>query len=133
VIWASPTGRTYRTTPAGADLFPQPRRPACAPPAPSRRSRSRQRSARIAQERKHNRQQQPVNEARRWLEQARKQEIAGRKFRNHMRDMLFLFKGAPSTSPFCRWVNDPRELEELPPDWTPEKPVPISLPDDPPF
>jgi hypothetical protein len=133
VIWTSPTGRTYRTSPAGADLFPQPRAPACVAPTPSRRSRSQQRSARIAQARKHNREQRPVNEARRWLEQARKQEIAARAFRNHMRDMLFLFKGTPSTSPFCTWVNEPREPEELPPDWTPDEAAPAALPDDPPF
>ena len=133
VVWISPTGRTYRTSPAGADLFPQPRGPACVPPVASRRSRSKQRSARIAQARKHNREQRPVNEARRRLEQARKQEIAARKFRNHMRGMLFLFKGTPSTSPFCTWVNDPREPEELPPDWTPEEPLAAPLPDDPPF
>jgi Domain of unknown function (DUF222) len=133
VIWTSPTGRTYRTAPAGADLFPLPRGPACAAAIPRRRSRSQQRSARIAKARKHNREQRPVNEARRWLEQARKEEIAARKFRNHMRDMLFLFKGTPSTSPFCTWVNDPREPEELPADWTPEIRAPIQLPDDPPF
>ncbi len=133
VIWTSPTGRTYRTSPAGADLFPQPRGPACAAPAPNRRSRSKQRSARITQARRHNREQRPINEARRRLEQARKQEIEARKFRNHMRDSLFAFKGTPSTSPFCRWVNDPREPEELPPDWKPDDPVPDSLPDDPPF
>ena len=75
----------------------------------------------------------PINEARLRLEQARKEEIASRKFRNHMRDMLFLFKGAPSTSPFCTWVNDPREPEELPPDWAPDEPVRQPLPDDPPF
>lgn len=45
VIWTSPSGRTYRTAPAGADLFPQ---PACAPPAANKRSRDKQRSARIA-------------------------------------------------------------------------------------
>jgi len=67
VIWISPTGRTYRTTPAGADLFPQPRGPACAAPTPKRRSSSRQRSDRIAKARSHNREQRPVNEARRWL------------------------------------------------------------------
>lgn len=133
VIWTAPTGRTYRTAPAGADLFPQPRAPACAAPSPSGRSRSKQRSARIAKARNHNRQQRPINEARRWLEQARRQEIADRKFRNHMRDMLFLFKGTPSTSPFCTWVNDPREAEELPPDWTPERSARISVPADPPF
>jgi hypothetical protein len=133
VIWTSPTGRTYRTSPAGADLFPQPRGPACAAPTPSRRSRSNQRSARIAQARKHNREQRPVNEARRWLNQARKEEIAARKFRNHMRDMLFLFKGTPSTSPYCTWVNEPQEPEELPPDWTPDEPALAPVPDDPPF
>lgn len=50
-----------------------------------------------------------------------------------MRDMLFLFKGAPSTSPFCTWVNEPREPEELPSDWTPDEPATEPLPDDPPF
>lgn len=133
VIWTSPTGSTYRTSPAGADLFPQPRGPACAAPEPKRRSRSRQRSGRITQARKHNREQRPINAARRRLEQDRKEEIAARKFRNHMRDMLFLFKGSPSTSPFCTWVNDPREPEVLPPDWVPDEPALQPLPDDPPF
>ncbi|MGH3636340.1 MAG: HNH endonuclease signature motif containing protein, partial [Mycobacterium sp.] len=131
VVWTSPSGQTYRTSPAGADLFPQPRAPACVAPTPHRGSRSKQRSARIMRARKHNREQRPVNKARRRLEEARKREIAHRQFRNHMRDMLFLFKGTPSTSPFCTWVNDPREPEELPPDWTPDEPEP--LPDDPPF
>ena len=134
IIWTSPTGRTYRTSPAGADLFPrQPRGPACAAPVPSRRCRSRQRSTRIAQARKRNRELRPVNEARRWLEEARKREVAVRKFRNHLRDMLFLFKGTPSASPFCTWVNEPRESEELPPDWTPDEPPLQPLPDEPPL
>ncbi len=133
VVWKSPTGQTYRTAPAGADLFPQPRAPACAAPALHRGSRSKRRSARIMQARNHNREQRPINEARRRLEDARNEEIAKRKFRNHMRDMLFLFKGKPSTSPFCTWVNEPREPEELPPDWTPENPELEALPDDPPF
>jgi hypothetical protein len=132
VIWTSPTGQTYRTQPAGADLFAPARAPACAPPAPRARSRAKQRAARITASRNHNHRQRPINQARRHLEQARKQEIASREFRNHMRDMLFLFKGTPSTSPFCTWVNDPREPEELPPDWQPPPP-PLPLPDDPPF
>jgi hypothetical protein len=100
---------------------------------PSRRCRSRQRSTRIAQARKRNRELRPVNEARRWLEEARKREVAVRKFRNHLRDMLFLFKGTPSASPFCTWVNEPRESEELPPDWTPDEPPLQPLPDEPPL
>lgn len=133
VVWVSPTGRTYRTSPVGGDLFPQTCGPACAPPAPSRKTRSQQRSARITRARNHNRVQRPLNEARRTLDEARQQEISARKFRNHMRDTLFLFKGTPSTSPFCTWVNDPKEPEELPPDWTPDQPALQSLPDDPPF
>jgi hypothetical protein len=133
VSWTSPTGRTYQTSPAGADLFPQSRAPACGVPPPDKRNRSQQRSSRIAQARKHNREMRPVNEARRRLEQARKREVEARRFRNHVRDMLFTFKGAPSTSPFCTWVNDPREAEELPADWRPDEPSVPALPADPPF
>jgi hypothetical protein len=50
-----------------------------------------------------------------------------------MRGMLFLFKGTPSTSPICTWANEPREPEELPADWMPDKPAATTLPDDPPF
>ncbi|OBJ47817.1 HNH endonuclease signature motif containing protein [Mycobacterium sp. 1423905.2] len=133
VIWTSPIGRTYRTVPAGLDLFPQARPPACAPPVPVKRSRAQRRSTRIAAQRRHNREQRPMNEARRYLQQAREEEIAARRFRNHMRDMLFAFMGGPSTSPFCSWVNDPREPEELPPDWRPAEPAPDPPPDEPPF
>ncbi|OSC26753.1 HNH nuclease [Mycobacterium vulneris] len=133
VVWTSPSGRTYQTSAAGTDLFAQPHRPSCVTPTPNPRTGSRQRSARIARARKHNREQRPINEAHLRLEEARKQEIEARKFRNHMRDMLFLFKGAPSTSPYCTWVNDPREPEELPLDWLPDEPVLQPLPDDPPF
>ena len=133
VIWTSPTGQTYRTAPAGVDLFPQAGAPACAAPSLNRRTRAKQRSARIAQARNHNRKQRPVNEAQRAYEEARNKEIADRKFRNHMRDMLFLFKGKPSDSPFCPWVNDPREPEELPPNWQPQNFRVEQQPDDPPF
>jgi hypothetical protein len=67
------------------------------------------------------------------LMQARQDEIAARKFRNHMRDMLFVLKGTPSTSPFCTWVNDPREPTELPAEWVPDQPAVTPLPDEPPF
>jgi hypothetical protein len=133
VIWTSPTRHTYTTSPGGADLFPELGKPACAPPIPNRRSRSQQRASRIGRARKHNREQRPINEQRRLLEQARKQEIADRRFRNQMRGMLLIFKGAPSASPFSTWVNDPRESEELPADWTPDRSLIEQLPDDPPF
>ena len=51
-----------------------------------------------------------------------------------MRKMLILFKAAqPSTSPWCTWVNDPLEPEQLPPDWKPPPPPPHQLDDEPPF
>jgi hypothetical protein len=132
IVWTSPTGREYRTTPAGLDLFPQ-MRPACAAPIPRKRSRSREKAKRIARARSKLREQRPVNAETRRVNRARKKEIADRKWRNHMRRLLVLFKGRePSTSPWCRWINDPFEPEELPPDWEPPPPPP-PLPDDPPF
>jgi len=42
IVWTSPTGREYRSTPAGYDLFTQ-LRAACAAPTPRKRSRSKDR------------------------------------------------------------------------------------------
>ena len=133
VIWTSPTGAVYRTVPGGVDLFPDmATSTACQEPKPSRRNRSRERAARIARIRRRNRIQRPINEAHRRLQQARRREIGYRKHRNHMRKMLFLLKGRPSTSPFCAWINDPFEPEELRPDWQPPPKPPCGT-DDPPF
>ena len=132
IIWTSPTGEVYRTTPGGADLFADFRKPACARPMPRRRNHAWDRKSRIARARGRNRTIRPVNDEVRRVRLARKDEIEARQFRNHMRRMLFLFKGKPSTSPFCIWVNDPIESEELPPDWQPP-PKPPPLPDEPPF
>ena len=133
VIWTSPTGEVHRTVPGCVDLFPgMAPTTACREPKPSRRNRSRERAARIARIRARNRVQRPINEAHRRLQQARRREIGYRKHRNEMRKMLFILKGTPSTSPYCTWINDPMEPEELPPDWQP----PLEsqpLPDDPPF
>lgn len=134
VIWTSPAGRTHTTVPAGADLFPALGRPACGAPAPTTRTRAQQRAKDIAAARMHNREQRPINEYDSWLQSERAQEIEHRKFRNHMRDMLFTFKGGePSTSPLGTWVNDPREPEELPPDWVPAEPMPDPISAEPPF
>lgn len=99
---------------------------------PSRRNWSREKAARIARIRYRNQIQRPINEAHRRLELARREEIAYRKDRNRMRKTLFVLKGRSSTSPFCAWINEPLEPEELPPDWRPP-PEPPPLPDDPPF
>jgi hypothetical protein len=133
IVWTSPTGRVYRTSPDGYDLFPQ-LRPACRAPTPRRRSHSHDKAKRIAHARSRLRDQRPVNAETRRVNRARKQEIADRTWRNHMRKMLILFKGAqPSTSPWCTWVNDPLEPEQLPPDWKPPPPPPHQFDDEPPF
>ncbi len=132
VVWTSPSGEIYRTTPGGVDLFPDmASAPACQPPTPLARNRSGERTGRIARIRSRNRTLRPINEAHRQLQQARRREIGYRKGRNHMRKMLFILKGRPSTSPYCTWINDPPEPEELPPDWRPPPQHP--QPDDPPF
>ena len=129
MIWTSPTGEIYRTVPGGVDLFPDTRpRSACGEHKPLRRNLSRERAARIARIRIRNKIQRPINAAHRRLECARREEIAYRKDRNRMRKTLFILKGRPSTSPFCAWINDPMEPEELPPDW---RPPPQPQPDDP--
>ncbi len=140
IVWTSPTGRIYRTTPGGPELFPQ-MRPACVAPEPRNRNRSREKTARIARARSKLREQRPINAENRRVNRARKREIELRKWRNHTRKMLILFKGRrASTSPWCTppqaggapRINDPFEPEELPPDWKPPPPPPPD-PDDPPF
>jgi hypothetical protein len=133
IVWISPTGREYRSTPAGYDLFPQLRQ-ACAAPKAKKRSRSKDNSKRIAGARSKIREQRSINAETRRANQARRREIDLRKWRNHTRRMLILFKGRrPSRSPWCAWVNDPFEPEELPPDWQPPPPPPQQLDDEPPF
>lgn len=132
VIWTSPSGQVFRTAPGSVEMIPEltdalsttaqrPLRKHC-------RSRASQRAAQVARNRRNNRLRSSAN----MRYAARRREIEDRKFRNGMRDMLFLFKGKPSTSPFCRWINDPPEPEELPPDWQPP-PVPSPELDAPPF
>jgi hypothetical protein len=135
MVWISPTGRTYITSPGGYDLFPQLRgRQVCRAPAPRQRSRSKEKAARIARARATLREQRPINAENRRLNYARKREIELRKWRNESRRWLIVFKGKrESTSPFATWINDPFEPEELPPDWKPPPAPPQTLDDDPPF
>ena len=108
VIWTSPTGKVYPTSPGGTDLFPDMPRPACQEPKPIRRNRSRERAARIARIRNRNVIHRPINEAHRRLQQARRREIDYRQTRNRMRKTLFILKGRPSTSPLL-------QLDQRPP------------------
>lgn len=130
IVWTSPTGREHRTTPDGFELFPQMRPPS---DQPRKRNRQRERKARVRYLRRTLRAQRPVNAAQRRLDRARHREIEVRKWRNRSRRFLVLFKGRErSKSPFSRWINEPFEPEELPPDWRPS-PEASPEPDDPPF
>lgn len=132
VVWTSPTGQEFRTSPGSVEVIPELADALSTTeqrPLPQRaRSRASRRAAQVARSRRHNRMAPEANR----IYAARRREIEDRRFRNHMRDMLFLYKDGPSISPFCPWVNDPREPEALPPDWQPPPPPP-PLPDDPPF
>jgi hypothetical protein len=132
IVWTSPTGREYRTTPNGFDLFPQ-LRDACRAPTPRKRNHAKEQAKRIASARTALREQRPVNAENRRVNRAIKREIEQRQWRNQSRRWLIFFKGKQeSTSPFSTWVNDPFEPEELPPDW--KQPPPLhTLDDDPPF
>jgi hypothetical protein len=135
VILTSPTGRVYRNTPAGADLFPQ-LRPACAEPVPRKRSHRREKSARTALTRRKLNAQRPANAEQRRINRLRRHEIDIRQWRNSMRRTLLILKGGhPSTSPFCTWVNDPPEDETITAEWLPPPPEPTTSDDDdpPPF
>ncbi|WP_066902287.1 HNH endonuclease signature motif containing protein [Mycolicibacterium houstonense] len=132
VVWTSPSGKTYRTTPGAADLFNSFAPVPCGQPKTAR-SPKLSRAARIEQTRAKNRRLRPVNETYRYTQKARRRELDRRRNRNRMRATLKLFKGQePSTSPYCTWINDPFEPEELPPDWQAPPPRPPG-PEDPPF
>lgn len=126
IVWTSPSGQTYRTTPGSVEVFPQLRQ---------RRPRSERDRQRIAAARARLAQQRPLNDYHRHRNREAVSEIDARRFRNRFRRTRVLFHGDinanPSTSPFCRWVNDPLEPEELPPDWEPPPRMP-SDPDEPP-
>ncbi|WP_250150057.1 HNH endonuclease signature motif containing protein [Mycolicibacter acidiphilus] len=132
VIWKSPSGAVFETKPGSAEVIPEladalgttgqrPLRQPC-------QNWATQRAAQVARARRNNRVREAANE----LHAQRRREIADLKVRNRMRDRLHLLKGGSSTSPFCAWVNDPHEPEQLPPDWQPP-PAPPPLPDDCPF
>jgi hypothetical protein len=69
IVWTSPTGREYRTTPSAYDLFPQ-LREACRAPTPRKRSHRKEKAKRVAHARKKIRDQRPVNAENRRINQA---------------------------------------------------------------
>lgn len=132
VVWTSPTGRVFETRPGSAEVIPElvdalngtvqrPLLRRCA-------DRAARRAARVARIRRENRVRLAGND----LHDRRRREIAERRSRNRMRDNLFLLSGRPNASPFCPWINDAYEPEQLPPDWEPSPSV-VSIAEDPPF
>ena len=131
IEWTSPTGRSYRSTPDGAELFDD---IAKAMPTPRPRHYRQDRARRIAAARAELAATRAANKETRRINHARATEIDQRKWRNEMRFKLFLFKGTPSTSPACTWVNDPHENETITADWKPPPETPTTEHDEePPF
>ena len=131
--WTSPTGEIYRTTPGGLDLFPDMAlSSACGEPKPVPRNHSRQRAARVARIRRHNKIQRPTQ---RLSQSAPTRPPPGnRQSQRPQSNAQDAVRPERPTQhqPFCTWINEPPEPEELPPDWRPP-PEPPPLPDDPPF
>ena len=133
MILTSPTGRTYRTAPLGADLFPE-FGTGCAEPMPRPRSRRREKMARRRAARNAIPAKRQENEETLRINLGRRDELANRQWRNEVRYRLLLFKGGPSTSPFAAWVNDPPEPETISAEWQPpRKAPPVDTDDPPPF
>jgi hypothetical protein len=109
-------------------------RPACVAPIPRKRSRRREKSARIGLTRRKLIAQRASNAQQRQVNRGRRQEIDVRKWRNDMRRTLIVLRGGrPSASPFCPWVNDPLEDEHITADLRPPPPLPPTVGDEPPF
>lgn len=134
VVFTSPTGRVYRNTPAGADLFPR-LGAACLTPKPRKRNHRKDKRSRAASRRTALEVLRPLNHANRTLNRARREEIDNRRWRNRMRMTLLVLKGgAPSTSQWCTWVNEPVEDDWITAEWTPPPAPPPSVEcDEPPF
>jgi hypothetical protein len=125
IIWTSPIGRTYRTTPGGTALF-----------GDMRRKRRPEEAKRIAKARQRLHQHRHTSTFNRYRNEEAKEEVRVRLWRNQFRRFHILFQGEstqtkPSKSPFARFVNDPIEPEELPPNWQPP-PLNTIDPDQPP-
>ena len=132
IVLTSPTGRIYRTTPAGADLFAE-FAPARAEPEPRARNHHLQRQARHSLSRRTIDARRRENAETLRVNRARRREIDIRKWRNEVRYRLLLFKGRPSSSAYLTWVNEPPEPEAISADWKPPPYTPPPDDDEPPF
>ncbi|GAA1668828.1 hypothetical protein MMUR_38410 [Mycolicibacterium murale] len=134
IEWTSPTGRTYRSTPDGAELFDD-LAEACRP-KPWTRPRDPQveKATRIAAARAGLAAKQAANQQTRWINQGRAQEIKQRVRRNDVRFKRLVLSGRRRTASWCPWINDPWEGESITADWRPPPPPPPhDDSDEPPF
>jgi hypothetical protein len=124
IEWTSPTGRTYRSTPDGAELFDD--LAAACRPTPWTRARDPQaeKAARIAAARAGLAAKQAANQQTRWINQGRAHEIAQRVRRNDVRFKRLVLSGRRRTASWCPWINDAWEDESITADWRPPPPPP---------
>ncbi|WP_234788938.1 HNH endonuclease signature motif containing protein [Mycolicibacterium iranicum] len=126
IIWTSPSGRTLRTELGGAALWPA----LATPRSPEERKR-------VAAARKRLHQQRHTSTHNRYRNQAAKEEIRQRCWRNDFRRRHVLFKGywfhdkPDNRSPYARFIANPIEPEPLEPGWQPP-PQHHTNPDEPP-
>ncbi|ANW64829.1 hypothetical protein BCA37_15680 [Mycobacterium sp. djl-10] len=122
VEWTSPTGRTYRSTPDGAELFDD--LAAACRPTPWTRPRDPkvEKATRIAAARAGLAAKQAANEQTRWVNHGRAHEIKQRERRNNVRFKRLVLSGARRTASWCPWINDPWEDESITADWRPPPP-----------
>ncbi|KKF01338.1 HNH endonuclease signature motif containing protein [Mycolicibacterium obuense] len=125
IVWTSPAGHTYTTTPGGAALFPD----------LTGRHRTPD-TEKVGTRRDQMCTTRHANTATRHRNRAAREEVRVRCWRNQFRRFREFFHGEstatkPSTSPFARFVNHPIEPEELEPNWQPP-PLARSDPDEPP-
>ncbi|WP_457920360.1 DUF222 domain-containing protein [Mycolicibacterium murale] len=114
IEWTSPTGRTYRCTPDGAELFDD-LAAACRPKPWTRlRDPRAEKATRIAAARAGLAAKQAANQQTRWINQGRAQEIAQRVRRNDVRFKRLVLSGRRRTASWCPWINDPWEDESPP-------------------
>ncbi|ANW63557.1 hypothetical protein BCA37_08035 [Mycobacterium sp. djl-10] len=124
IEWTSPTGRTYRSTPDGAELFDD-LAAACRPKPWTRpRDPKVEKATRIAAARAGLAAKQAANQQTRWINQQRAQEIKARERRNDVRFKRLVLSDKRRTASWCPWINDPWEDESITADWRPPPPPP---------
>jgi hypothetical protein len=123
IEWTSPTGRIYRSTPDGAELFDD-IADACTPRNPQGRNHRRDKTRRTAAARAAMAAKRSANAETLRINRARAQEIDERKWRNNFRNMLFLFKAHPAPARFAPGSTTHPKTKPSPPTGNHHRPRP---------